>query len=95
MGFAQRAQELLETALSGPATAQMTVLIGHDGGIQMFADSDWPLESLAREKCARSAYRVTSNRGVVRVEGLEDSRTCILESRRPAPVTRPHQFLLA
>ncbi len=83
MGFAQRAQELLEAAVSGPSVTEMTVLIGHDGAIQLCADSDWPLDSLARERGARSAYRVSSNQGGVRVEGREGLRTCILESRRP------------
>jgi hypothetical protein len=83
MGFAQRAQELLEAAVSGPAVSEMTVLIGHDGAIQLCADSDWPLDSLARERGARSAYRVSSSKGGVRVEGREGLRTCVLESRRP------------
>ncbi len=85
MGFAQRAQELLEAAVSGPATAEMTVLIGHDGTIQLCADSDWPLDSLARERGAKSAYRVRPHRGGVRVEGCEGFQTCVLETRRPMP----------
>jgi hypothetical protein len=85
MGFAQRAQELLEAAVAGPGgVAEMTVLIGQDGGIELCADSDWPLDSLARERGARAAYRVTSRSFGVRVEGREGLRSCILESRRPA-----------
>jgi hypothetical protein len=61
----------------------MTVLIGQDGGIQLCADSDWPLDSLARERGARAAYRVTTHGAMVRVEGREGLRTCVLESRRP------------
>ncbi len=83
MGFAQRAQELLDAAVAGPAVAEMTVLIGHDGAIQLCADSDWPLDSLARERGAKSAYRVRTVRDGVRVEGREGWRTCVLESRRP------------
>lgn len=83
MGFSQRAQELLEAALAGPATSHMTVLIGHDGAIRMFADSDWPLDSLARERGAKAAYRITAQATTVRVEGREGLRTCVLESRRP------------
>jgi hypothetical protein len=83
MGFAQRAQELLEAAVAGPVASEMTVLIGQDGGIQLSVDSDWPLESLARESGARAAYRVSSRDGGVRVEGREGWRTCVLESRRP------------
>ena len=91
MGFAQRAQELLEAAIAGPAGSEMTVLIGHDGAIQLCADSDWPLESLARERGARSAYRVSSNRGGVRVEGREGLRTCVLESSRPQMLLGPNE----
>ena len=87
MGFAQRAQELLEAAVAGPAVSEMTVLIGHDGAIQLCADSDWPLDSLARERGAKSAYRVRSHGGAVRVEGREGLRSCILESRRPRLLT--------
>jgi hypothetical protein len=83
MGFAQRAQELLEAAVAGPAMSEITVLIGHDGAIELCADSDWPLDSLARERGAQSAYRVRSSSGIVRVEGREGLRTCILESRPP------------
>lgn len=83
MGFAQRAQELLEAAVRGPMVSEMTVLIGHDGAIALCADSDWPLESLARERGARSAFRVSAGRGGVRVEGREGLLRCVLESRRP------------
>jgi hypothetical protein len=56
------------------------VLIGHDGAVQLCVDSDWPLESLARERGARTVYRVRSHHGAVRVEGREGFRTCVLES---------------
>ncbi len=62
----------------------MTVLIGHDGCLVMCADSEWPLDSLARERGARTAYRVTSTARRVRVEGREGLHTCVLESVRPA-----------
>jgi hypothetical protein len=80
VGFAQRAQELLDAAVKGPSVSEITVLIGHDGAIQLCVDSDWPLDSLALERGARSAYRVRSDRSGVRVEGREGLRTCILES---------------
>ncbi len=87
-GFAQRAQELLETALRGPEASEMTVLIGNDGGIQMCVESDWPLESLVRERGARSGYRVTTRGRRVRVEGREGLQTCVLESHRPQMLLR-------
>ena len=89
-GFAQRAQELLEAALSAPTASEMTILIGMDGAIRLCADSDWPLDSLARERGARAAYRVSARSGSVRVEGRQGLQTCILESCHPArPLGRP------
>jgi hypothetical protein len=82
-GFAQRAQELLEAAVAGPSCSEMTVLIGQDGALALYADSDWPLDSLVREHGARSAYRVRADNGGVRVEGRDGLRTCVLESRHP------------
>lgn len=78
--FLQRAQQLLDTAQSGPATVEMTVLIAPDGALQLCADSDWPLDSLARERGAHSAYRVTAHNGRVRVEGRQGLTRCLLES---------------
>jgi hypothetical protein len=53
----------------------MTILIAHDGGIRMFADSDWGLDSLAAHHGARAAYRVTRNHGAVRLAALEQVTT--------------------
>lgn len=77
--FVERAQQLLDTAAAGPAGSEMTVLIGHDGAIQLSSGSDWPLDSLARERGARAAYRVSRAHGRIRVEGRQGSETCVLE----------------
>jgi len=58
----------------------MTVLITEGGGLHFCPGSDWPLDSLARERNAQAAYRVTSHRGVVRVEGQQGPVTCVLTS---------------
>lgn len=81
--FEQQAYELLNTALLGPSEAEMTVLIGFDGGLRLCVESDWPLDSLVREQGARTGYRVQFLGGTVRVEGREGLRTCVLESARP------------
>ena len=45
--FASRAQEILDVASSGGRScAELTILIGSDGAIQLVSDSDWPLEAL-------------------------------------------------
>ncbi|MBZ5632201.1 MAG: hypothetical protein LAO55_03655 [Acidobacteriia bacterium] len=84
--FAEQAQNLLDAALAALDRGEsckemtvMTVLIGPDGGIQMCADSDWPLDSLMLDRGARTGYRVSSRRGSVRVEGREGLRRCVLE----------------
>jgi hypothetical protein len=48
----------------------MTILIAHDGGIRMFADSDWGLDSLAAHYGAKAAYRVTASRRSIGVASL-------------------------
>jgi hypothetical protein len=75
-------------AARGENCTEMTILIGQDGGIQMFADSDWPLDSLAYHHGARAVYRVSERRGTVRVEAHAGSRTCVMESRSPAETAR-------
>ena len=82
-GFAEQAQSLLDAALAaierGESCQEMTVLIARDGGIQMCADSDWPLDSLMLDRGARTGYRVSPRRGSVQVEGREGLRRCVLE----------------
>ena len=90
--FLDHARQLLEAAESASAHghmgSEMTILIGQDGAIRMFADSDWPLDSLAWHHGAKSSYRVSQRRGSVRVEGREGLRTCAIESVSPAETAR-------
>jgi hypothetical protein len=90
--FAEHALQILDAAesasLHGESCSEMTILIGRDGGIRMVADSDWPLDSLALHHGAQSAYRVSEQKGSVRVEGREGSRTCLLESATPSRTAR-------
>jgi len=107
-GFAEQAQSLMDAALAalerGEPCQEMTVLISRDGGIQICADSDWPLDSLMLDRGARTGYRVSPRRGSVRVEGREGLRRCLLEGStanrwRVGPLAgkhaRPLQNLLA
>jgi hypothetical protein len=86
--FAEQAQQILDTAESGESGSEMTILIGGEGAIRLFTDSDWPLDSLALEHGARTAYRVSHRNGSVRVEGRQGSRSCLLESKTPAQTAR-------
>lgn len=77
-----------------------TVLIGREGGIRMVADSDWPLDSLAREHGSAMAYRVEINGSHVRVDGISGGRRCALETEAPSAAFRRlvpdrRQYLLA
>jgi hypothetical protein len=90
--LAEQARNILDAAesasRSGQACTEMTILIGPEGRIRMVADSDWPLESLARHHGAESAYRVSEETGRIRVEGRDGMRRCLLESSSPARVAR-------
>lgn len=66
----------------------MTILIGADGAIRMWSESDWPLDSLVLHHGARAGYRVSGHNGTVRVEGREGPRRCLLETRTSAQIAR-------
>ena len=92
MHLAEQARNILDAAesasRSGQVCTEMTILIGPEGHIRMVADSDWPLESLARHHGAQSAYRVSEETGRIRVEGRDGMRRCVLESAAPARIAR-------
>ena len=91
--FAEHMHQILDGALAasqrGEASTEMTILIGQDNAISMIADSDWPLDSLALDRGAKSIYRVSGAAdGSIRVEGREGARRCTLESASPAQTAR-------
>ena len=91
--FAEHMQQLFDAACAaakgGETASEMTILIGQDDGICMIADSDWPLDSLALDRGAKSAYRVTgASNGAIRVEGREGLRRCVMESPTHAQTAR-------
>jgi hypothetical protein len=71
---------------SGQTVSDFTMLISGDGGIQMLAASDWPLDRLLEERGARAAYRVGEVNGRVQVEARTARQTCRLESETPRSV---------
>lgn len=85
---------------AGCSESAWTVLIAREGGIRMVANSDWPLESLAREYGAEMAYRVSVNGSQINVNGLSHGRRCALQSEPPSATFRRmlpdrRQYLLA
>jgi hypothetical protein len=90
--LAEQAREILDAAENasrqGHVCSEMTILISREGHIRMVADSDWPLESLARHHGAQSAYRVSERTGSIRVEGCDGTRHCLLESVAQSRIAR-------
>ncbi len=87
--FVEHMQQLFESAQSAASPSEMTILIGQDDAIRMIAGSDWPLDSLALDRGAKSAYRVIGSfDGTIRIEGREGSRRCVMESTTPAHTAR-------
>ena len=84
----EQAQRILDVALCGRDGADVTVIIQPDGRIHMLAESDWPLDSLAQRHGAQAVYRVSRDRGSVRVEGREGAKTCVLEVAAPGRIAR-------
>jgi len=91
-GFIDNAVRILEAAenvaAAGEAPSDFTILMGSKGGIRIIADSDWPLESLLRERGADMGYRVKSGVDRVSVDGREGNKTCRFESACPAQTAR-------
>lgn len=90
--FLDNAARILEGGQSavqaGCSASAWTVLFAREGGIRMVADSDWPLESLARESGAEMAYRVSVNGTHVSVDGLSGGRRCAIQSEPPSALFR-------
>lgn len=86
--FTTRASEILKAAENAGSPSEMTILIGHDGGIHMVAGSDWPLDSLSLHHGAKEAFRVSQINGLAKVEGRAGTRTCIIQAVTPAETAR-------
>ena len=86
--FLSDAESILATAAISGAETAYTVLIGHDGGLNLLADNDWPLDRLAAESGARRAYRVKREGGRVRVDGRAGTRACTVSTEPGVVVAR-------
>jgi hypothetical protein len=81
--FLRDGQSLLEAAGAAPSSGDHTILIGRDGMIRVFSELDRPLDSLAVEHGAKSAFRVRHAAGLARVEGRSGSRSLLLTQETP------------
>lgn len=86
------AESIFETARqasqSGSPDCDLAIVIGPQGGIQMLDAAGWALSSLLVQHGAKTVYRVTRDRGSVRLEGRSGSETCLLRSESPAETAR-------
>jgi hypothetical protein len=84
--FSDNAASIFEAAESvlkaGQDPTDMTIVIGQEGGIQLIAESDWPLDSLLAHHGAQMAYRVSQQDKSLRLEGRAGGRTCLFETAK-------------
>jgi hypothetical protein len=66
----------------------LAILIGPQGEIHMLQAAGWALAGLVAEHGAKTAYRVTRERGQVWLEGRSGGDTCLLRSESPAVAAR-------
>ncbi len=82
-GLIENARNIMDTAVdaerAGMDPSDWTILFGPDGGLEMIAGSDTPLDSLAWSRGASMAWQVKHLGGGVRVEGRATRESCRLE----------------
>jgi hypothetical protein len=86
--FLQKAEEILEIAVSGDRdAADLAILVDTQGGMRMLDPSGWSLSALCAEFGADAVYSVARRGGTVRVEGFGSGERCLLQRtlgpRRP------------
>jgi len=82
------AESIFETARqasqSGAPDCDWALLIGPQGDLHMLEAAGWALPALLAQHGAQRVYRVTRERGSIRLEGRSGSDTCQLQSESPA-----------
>jgi hypothetical protein len=91
-GLVENARTIMETAVDadhlGIEPSDWTIFIGPEGGLQMIAGADTPLDSLAWSRGARMAWQVKRLGGNVRVEGMAARERCQLQIESPRQTAR-------
>jgi len=77
-----------QAARAGWQDCDLAILIDPQGAIHMMDAGGWSLPSLAADRGAQAAYRVTRQSGRVQVEGRAGSRTCLLAGEFPGETAR-------
>jgi hypothetical protein len=82
------AQSLFQTAQAGTEDCDLAILIGHGGEIHMLPAEGWTWAGLLAHHGARTAYRVTRERGRILVDGRCGPQSCRLEYASPGAQAR-------
>jgi hypothetical protein len=80
--FLRHAEEILEIAAQG--VEDIAILIDRQGGVRMMDPTGWSLTSLRHEYGCGYVYKVDRHAGMLRVEGWDGTRRCLLQR----PITR-------
>jgi len=91
-GLIDNARKIMDTALdaqrNGMEPSDWTIFLGPEGGLEMIAGTDTPIDSLAWSRGARMAWQVRHLGGGVRVEGRAASERCQFELGAPQHAAR-------
>jgi len=91
-GLIDNARKILDTAMdaerNGVEPTDWTIFIGPEGGLEMIAGTDTPLDSLTWSRGARMAWQVKHQAGGVRVEGRAAHERCQFELGAPQNAAR-------
>jgi len=86
-GLTENTRRIMDTAMDanrmGLDPSDWTIFIGPEGGLELIAGLDNPLESLTWSRGARMAWQVRHEGGGVRVEGLTAGERCRLRQDSP------------
>jgi hypothetical protein len=91
-GLIDNARKILDTAMdagrNGLEPTDWTIFFGPEGGLEMIAGTETPLDSLTWTRGARMAWQVKHLGGGVRVEGRAASERCQFELGAPQHAAR-------
>jgi len=84
----ENARRILDTAVeaqhSGQDASDWTIFVGPEGGLEMIAGAETPLDSLTWSRGARMAWQLRHADGGIRVEGRSPFERCRLETEAPS-----------
>ena len=88
----ENARRILDTAVeaeqSGLDASDWTIYIGPEGGLELIAGAETPLDSLTWSRGARTAWQLRHDGEGIRVEGRSPLERCRLETAPPARAAR-------